>query len=252
MRVTAGRMAGASRTCRLVVSPMRSSTGGARVPAMRRPLALVAALCAIAPAAALAADRVQDVDFERDGAPEQLVVRELECYGEHGSTPPPCPEDGFASRQATVIGACTDGRVQNLDLLGRPHDAFVAADVAEADGRPSTTEVFVVGRSGAAARVGDERVVRIVRGADGCLKRKILFKHPGKGFETRRPKRASYAGTGNSTLDGKGHLRLEQPWYKRTDGGCCPTYLAIATFAYDARAGKFVKTRERYKRIPRG
>lgn len=221
----------------------------ARVPAMRRSLAALAVLCATVPAAALAADRARELDLDRDGTPELVVVRETECFGEDGVATPPCAEGQFASRMASVLGACADGRQQRLDLLSREHDAFVEADPVEADGRARTQELFVVGRSGAAARVGEERIVRIVRGADGCLKQKVLFRHPGKAFATKRPKRASYSGTGTSTVDGKGRLRLEQPWYTSKDGGCCPSYLAIATFRYDGKKGRFVKVKERVKRV---
>lgn len=217
---------------------------------MRRPLVLLAVLCA-APAAAVAADHVQQADLDGDGAPETLLVREVECFSPEGVSAPPCPEDGLHSRQATVVSTCADGRERRTDLLRREHDAYASIDVGEVDGDASGPELVVSGRSGAAARVGEDRVVRMVRGADGCLSARTLFRHPGKGFETRRPKRASYSATGTITADGKGHLRLEQPWYRRADGACCPTYTAIATFSYDARSGRFVKTAERYRRTRR-
>lgn len=219
---------------------------------LRRARTLLAVLLFLTPAAALAADRSEQADLDGDGAPETLLVREVECFGPEGTSAPPCDEEGFRSRQATVVSTCADGAERRTDLLSREHDAFVVHEVAEADGNRSTTEVLAIGRSGASARVGEERVVRMVRGTDGCLKPRVLFKHPGKAFTTKRPKRASYSGTGDITLDGKGHLRLEQPWYKRSDGSCCPTYLAIATFSYDARGDRFVKTSERVKRYRRG
>ncbi len=214
---------------------------------------MLAVLCATVPAAVAMADvGSQSIDLDRDGTPETLQVRETECFSAEGTATPPCPEDSFSAKQATVEAYCADGRPQRIDLLRRDHDAFVAADPVEADGDPATQEVFVVGRSGAAARNGEDRIVAFRRGADGCLAVRTLYRHPGKGFETRRPKRASYPGTGDAVLSKDGTtLTLEQPWYKRTDGGCCPTYLAVARFRYSARAGRFVKVSERVKKYDR-
>ncbi|HYF27999.1 MAG TPA: hypothetical protein VD931_19810 [Baekduia sp.] len=200
---------------------------------MRRPLALALLVAAAGPAAALGDQRSPDqrADLDGDGAAETIQVR--------GADEP------FAPRRAVVQTSCGD-----VALLRREHDLFVEVDIVEGDGDRARPELLVEGRSGAAGRVGEIALVRFDRDARGCARPRHLFRHPGQA--TRRPRGAAYSATGTVRLarDGR-HLTLRQGWYRRADGDCCPTWIATAHLAYDARGQRYVRTHQTVHRTRR-
>jgi hypothetical protein len=118
--------------------------------------------------------------------------------------------------------------------------------LVDADSDGAKDEALVEGYSGASGRNGEARIVRFVPGADGCATVKVLLSIPSPRFRTHRPRGASYATTGFLKVSGR-DVRLQQAWYRRDDGGCCPSWIATATFRYRAASDSYRKIRERVR-----
>jgi hypothetical protein len=198
-------------------------------------------------------------NLDADPAPEQLVQHETTCFTEGVEHAPPCGKEDVRYEMASVIDDCGSGP-QEMPLLKDPHETFVDIRAVEADGDPSRREILVEGYSGAAGRVGEARLVRLAGTAaagtsPACRPPRVLLEIPGRRWRTRKPAGAGYSSTGFvqvRELDRRYKGRevvLRQPWYRRDDAGCCPTWSATAVFRYDRRRDRYVKLRERVRRF---
>jgi hypothetical protein len=106
--------------------------------------------------------------------------------------------------------------------------------------------------------VGEARLLRLRTPSSpgACPAPKVLFEIPSRRWTTSKPRGASYASTGEISVREadrrfKGReVVLRQPWYRRDDAGCCPTWVATAVFRFEAKRDRYVKARERVRRLP--
>jgi hypothetical protein len=218
---------------------------------------LAPVLSALLAAAALSVST--PVNLDPDPGAERLVKRETTCFTDGSEHRPPCTPDDVVYRMVSVIDDCGTGP-QDLPLLREPHETFTDVRAVEADGNRSYREILAEGYSGASGRIGEARLLRLAGrrpGASGCLPPKVLFEIPSRRWATAKPEGASYASTGfvqvrdiDPRLPGR-EVVLRQPWYRTDDGGCCPTWEAVAVFRYDKTKDTYVKARERVRRFLR-
>lgn len=224
---------------------------------MTRRLLALALLGVLAAAGMLASASAKEkppvtAQLDRDAEKERIEDRDVRCLGEEGAHEPPCAEGDVARKQVVLVDPC-GGEAVRVNLLPESHDFLTAYSAPQIDST-GPREIFAEGRSGASGRAGDAVIARLRPGAP-CGRLQILLRAPGT-HRTQKPKGASY-GTDPlvevKDLDRsrKGlEVRLTQNWYRRGDGGCCPTW--ESTRLLRLRDGKFVTYRSRIREVPRG
>lgn len=222
---------------------------------MRRHLVAAMAIAAF-PAAALAAEPPRAINLDGDPEPEAIVDRDVTCYRDGRQQPPPCGQDEAREAQVTIVDSCA-GAAQTFDLFRMTRNTVTKARVLEADGDPSRPELLVDGRSGATGRIGEVALVRLDGGGATCAKPRFLFRHPGLRTRTRKPHGAKYAATGFVTVRdfrkryAGQELRLDQPWYRASDFGCCPSWISSRYYRYSRGNDRYVPYRSKIRRQPR-
>jgi hypothetical protein len=211
-------------------------------------LAPVLALMLAAATLAAAAAPPVSADLDGDGTAERIEQRAVRCLTDGRRHAPPCATDDVRYELPELVDPCAGGD-RTTRLLRGSHEAFVDVTLVDADGDGTRDEALVEGYGGASARNGEARIVRFVPGADGCATVKVLMSIPSPRFRTHRPSGAAYATTGFLKVSGR-EVRLQQAWYRKDDGGCCPTWAATATFRYRASSDSYRKVRETVKRLP--
>lgn len=226
------------------------------------PLAVALGAAALAPLALAQGPLSEPVvvaNLDGDPANERVVVREISCGSPEGATPPPCDRETtvFREIQVDLVDEC-GGTERRTALLPRTEEAVDQLAARELDGNPSRRELVVTAYSGASGRVGSGAVVRLVDGPDGCAKVRRLFTFGPARARTPKPKGASSHAIGTlrvlslrKDLPGK-ELRFSEPWYRRADPGCCPTWISTIDLRYDARTDRYVRYRSRITRTRRG
>jgi len=214
-------------------------------------------------AAALAqgplSDPVVVANLDGDPANERIVVREISCGTPDGTTKPPCDRETTVYRQLQVdlVDECGEDE-RRTALLPRVEEGLDQLAARELDGDASRREIVVTAYSGASGRVGSGAVVRLADGSDGCARVRRLFTFGPAKARTRKPKGASYHATGTLRVlqlrrdfHGK-ELRYSEPWYVRSDPGCCPTWTSTIDLRHDTKTDRYVIYRSRIKRTRAG
>jgi len=182
------------------------------------------------------------VDVELDGDPEAERVG-LDVA------------DPFAKR-AYVEDTC-GGSVRRLPL-GRA-DELHAVRLLRTVGDPGPPRLFQEGSSGATGRNGAAILVRLPAGtpADPCPRLRTLFRLPNLGagpWRLPRGPRGTYAGSFSvlprdlrANLAGE-ELVVRVGRYRRTDAGCCPSYVQTTSWRHDPARDRFVRYRTTIRR----
>jgi hypothetical protein len=194
-----------------------------------------------------------------DGGPEleRVVTRSL-CQGTDGALTEPvatmCPA-GALPRHRVELGDTCDGRPRAL-ALSPVQDFVVRLRVTDVDGDPAFKEVFLDARSGATARGGLSRIVRMRADGDGnCARAETLFRYPSKATAAKAPPGALARTTWDAEVRdyarryrGK-EVRLLELFVDRDDPYCCPTFLRTTFFRLAREAGTYVPFRRAVERI---
>lgn len=222
-------------------------------------LPLLGAALVVAPAGAQDADlplaTPLQLNVDRDPEPETIRVREISCFDAEGSSAPPCDTgDPGVGREITVelVNVC-DGVERATPLFVRVEQFVTVAEAVEVDGAPGR-EFLVGGASGASGRNGQLVLGAVRDTGDGCPKLKRLMALGPVKAKTRKPAGASYFATGGLVLAslrrefrGK-EIVVSQPWYTRSDGGCCPTFVSTGYYRYRSSTDSYVRYKSRTMR----
>jgi hypothetical protein len=219
-------------------------------------LAAAAVLGAAAPAAAGAAGFTQTELFRTIYEGPPIAPVEVELDGD------PEPErvgldaaDPFAKR-AYVEDAC-GGTVRRL-ALGRA-DEFHGVRLLRTADDPGAPRLFQEGSSGATGRNGAAVLARLPAGtpADPCPRLRVLFRLPNPAagpWRLPRGPRGTYAGSFSvlprdlrADLPGE-ELVVRVGRYRRTDAGCCPSYIQTSSWRHDAARDRFIRYRTTVRR----
>jgi hypothetical protein len=224
---------------------------------MRPLLPLLTAVLALGAAPAAGAAGFTDTELLRtmyDAPPVAPVAVELdgdpepERVGVDASDP-------FAKR-AYVEDTC-GGTVRRL-ALGRA-DEFHAVRLLRTVGDPAPGRLFQEGSSGATGRNGAAVLVRLPAGTPEvpCPALRTLFRLPNLGagpWRLPRGPRGTYAGSFSvlprdlrADVPGE-ELAVRVGRYRRTDAGCCPSYVQTTSWRYDAGADRFIRYRTSTRR----
>jgi hypothetical protein len=192
-------------------------------------------------------------NLDGDPEPETLLARELLCYRDGAEVPPPCQPDDVRQLMPAIQDTC-NGQPVTHDLFS-PAGAenITVARVLDADGDASRPEVFVQGFSGATGRTGEAVLVRLTDAPGACPQPRRLFHHPDRAFDGRRL-RGGYGAMGvvrirdfSRRYRGR-ELRVEIPFYRRRDAGCCPSMRKTVWLRYDPRRDLYRLYRTRVNR----
>jgi len=185
---------------------------------------------------------VAPVEVELDGDPE------VERVGLDASDP-------FAKR-AYVEDTC-GGSVRRL-ALGRA-DEFHGVRLLRTVGDPGPPRLFQEGSSGATGRNGAAILARLPAGTpqDPCPGLRVLFRLPNLGagpWRLPRGPRGTYAGSFSvlprdlrADLPGE-ELVVRVGRYRRTDAGCCPSYVQTTSWRHDGATDRFIRYRTTHRR----
>ena len=181
-----------------------------------------------------------DVELDGDAEPERVGLDAT---------------DPFAKR-VYVEDTCA-GAVRRL-ALGRA-DEFHGVRLLRTIGDPAPPRLFQEGSSGATGRNGAAILVRLPAGTpqDPCPRLRTLFRLPNIGagpWRLPRGPRGTYAGSFSvlprdvrADLPGE-ELVVRVGRYRRTDAGCCPSYVQTSSWRYDAAADRFTRLRTTIRR----
>ena len=185
---------------------------------------------------------IAPVEVQLDGDPE------LERVGLDATDP-------FAKR-AYVEDTC-GGAIRRL-ALGRA-DEFHGVRLLRTEGDPGPGRLFQEGSSGATGRNGAAVLVRLPAGApeNPCPALRTLFRLPNLGagpWRLPRGPRGTYAGSFSvlprdlrADLPGE-ELVVRVGRYRRTDAGCCPSYVQTTSWRHDAARDRFIRYRTTHRR----
>ena len=182
------------------------------------------------------ADTVE-VELDGDSGPERVAVRRLSAF-----------------RWAARLEDDCNGRTRQWRLIP-VHDA-VAIDSIRETSTGGPTYVFASGSSGASSRIGDFAIVGLGPGLDraGCPVRRYVFRYPHPDFALPRPPRGTTPGSYSAAVRSvRGALQVQtvEGLYRRTDGGCCPSFVRTSDWRLEPRATRFQRIRSRIERVPR-
>lgn len=193
-------------------------------------------------------------DLDGDGADETVRAREIACFTEDGTTPPPCPRDALRTIVVEVGDRCARGPVALT--LSREMDFVSLAEVVDADDDRRVDDLAFELRAGATARGVQAKVVRF-RSDGGCVAvQKTLFSYPRPATIGRRPKGTGFATGSISTHDfDKGirglELRTQETYARPTDPGCCPSFRRTTFWRFVASTSSYRPYRTTLRRIPK-
>jgi hypothetical protein len=176
-----------------------------------------------------------EVELDGDPAPERVAVRQVSELRWSPRLEDDCPGVGTVRRR-----------------LGPTNDA-VAIEAIEHDG---VTMLFTSGSTGAAGRSGDFRLHRLGPETDarGCARLRTLFAYPTRSFRLPRPRRGTSPGSFSARIvvsRGRLTVRTYEGLYRRSDPGCCPSYLRTSDWRLNRRKDRFTLRRSRTTRTPR-
>jgi hypothetical protein len=223
---------------------------------MRLLLALVVLLTLVAAPAAGAAGFTQTELLRTTYDGPAVAPVEVELDGD------PEPErvgvdttDPWAKR-VWVEDTCA-GTVRRLPL-GRA-DEFHGVRLLRTEGDPGPPRLFQEGSSGATGRNGAAVLVRLPAGTpqDPCPALRTLFRLPSVGAGPWRLPRGPRGTVAGSFSVGPRDLRADLPGeelvvrvgrYRRTDAGCCPSYVQTTSWRHDAVTDRFIRYRTTTRR----
>src|SRR4051812_23527503 len=204
---------------------------GARCAAVRRPLvAMGLCLLAAAPAGAFLGPQQKSADLDGDGTAETVRAVRVPVKG--------VTDQHFDQTAIEIAASCATRRIAG------PQDNLVLMRLRNADGRKGR-EVFVDLRSGAAARLGEARVVAWRKG-EPCSKARQLF-----GYKTDHHTHTPAGGNGDITGFDAGFRKrkgsrtldvvLGEQFIRKGEPLCCGSIHKTTVWRYSARRDRYFR-----------
>jgi hypothetical protein len=194
-----------------------------------------------APAGAWLGTQRKSADLDGDGSAETVRSVRIHVSG--------VTDRRFDSTAVDIVDTC-NGKTSAKRIAG-PQDNLALMRLRDADGQQGR-EVFLDLRSGAAARLGEARVVAWRKGSP-CSTARDLFK-----YKSDRHTRTPRGGTGDIAAFNAGYRKrggskaldvvLSESFQRRGEPSCCGSITKTTLWRYSASRDRYsvVRTRVKY------